>query len=134
MTSGPSEQEQSRCEDEGMDAVPASLPPEAAADLPRVDPVDLPDDALIVDVRDAADYRAGHAPGALSIPVGQLASRLDEVRALAASLGKPLAVSCGGGTKQLRATAYLRENGVDAAVLRGGMRGWKSGGRPVVTD
>ena len=54
--------------------------------------------------------------------------------ALADSLGKTLAVSCGGGTKQLRATAYLRDNGVDAVVLRGGMRGWKSAGRPVVTE
>lgn len=117
-----------------MDAVPASLPPEVAADLPTVEPAALPDDALIVDVRDAADWRAGHAPGAVSIPVGQLAARLDEVRALADSLGKTLAVSCGGGTKQLRATAYLRDNGVDAVVLRGGMRGWKSAGRPVVTE
>ena len=85
-------------------------------------------------MRDAADWRAGHAPGAVNVPISQLATRLDEVVAIAREAGMPVAVSCGGGTKQGRATAYLLANGVDAQVMRGGMRGWKSAGRPVVTE
>ena len=117
-----------------MDSVPASLTPDASADLPVLDPTTVPDDGLVIDVRDAADWRAGHAPGAINIPISQLAARLNEVVALAAEAGMPVAVSCGGGTKQGRATAYLRAKGVDAQVLRGGMRGWKSAGRPVVSE
>lgn len=116
-----------------MDSVPAS-PGDDAASLPVIEPSTLADDALIIDVRDAADWRAGHAPGAVNVPISQLAARLDEVVAIAREAGMPVAVSCGGGTKQGRATAYLLANGVDAQVMRGGMRGWKSAGRPVVTE
>ena len=35
--------------------------------------------AVFVDVRDAADYAAAHIPGALSIPLGQLDERADEL-------------------------------------------------------
>ena len=116
-----------------MDSVPASLGDDAAS-LPVIEPSTLADDALIIDVRDAADWRAGHAPGAVNVPISQLAARLDEVVAIAREAGMPVAVSCGGGTKQGRATAYLLANGVDAQVMRGGMRGWTSAGRPVLTE
>lgn len=121
-------------EDGAMDVVPASLDSAIAAALPVIEPDVLPDDGVIVDLRDPADFAAGHAPGAVNIPLTQLTARLDEVRALTAAAGGSVAVSCGGGTKQGRATAYLRANGVDAAVLRGGMRGWKAGGRPIVDN
>jgi 3-mercaptopyruvate sulfurtransferase SseA len=35
--------------------------------------------ALFVDVRDAGSYAAGHVPGAVSIPLGELEQRLDEL-------------------------------------------------------
>ncbi len=37
--------------------------------------------AVVVDVRPAEEYRAGHIPGALSIPVGELDRRLSELPA-----------------------------------------------------
>jgi len=112
-----------------MDAVPASVDPADAATIPVVETATVADEGVVIDVRDHADWLAGHAPGAINIPIAQLAARLDEVRALVEANGGPVPVSCGGGTKQVRATAYLRANGVDAAILRGGMRGWKSAGR-----
>lgn len=105
-----------------------SIPDGPQEGMPLVEVGSLADDAVILDVRDAGDWRAGHAPGAVNIPLAQLISRLTE---LPVPPTGPLAVSCGGGTKQTRAVAYLRANGIDAVVLKGGMRSWKAAGRPV---
>lgn len=110
-----------------MDQIPA----ERQDGQPTVDAADLPDDVLVLDVRDRADFLAGHAPGAVNVPLALLADRLAD---LPPASDGPLLVSCGGGSKQTRAVAFLRANGLDAAVLRGGMRGWRSAGRPVVGD
>ncbi|MGO4957215.1 rhodanese-like domain-containing protein [Luteococcus sp. Sow4_B9] len=95
--------------------------------LPQVSIDDLTDDAVILDVRDQSQWDAGHAPGAIHIPLTQLLARLDELP----TLSGPIPVSCGGGTKAKKATAMLIERGVDAAELTGGMRAWKSKGRPL---
>lgn len=105
------------------------IPREAQDGQPQVAAGDLPDDGLILDVRDRADFAAGHAPGAVNIPLSELPQRLGD---LPAPGHGPVPVSCGGGRKQTRAVAFLRANGVDAAVLAGGMRGWRSAGRPLV--
>ncbi len=105
------------------------IPTERQEGQPTVDAAGLPDDVLVLDVRDRADFLAGHAPGAVNVPLSQLLGRLAD---LPAAPDGPLLVSCGGGSKQTRAVAFLRANGVDAAVLGGGMRGWRSAGRPMV--
>lgn len=111
-----------------MDRIPQD-PPEG---LPHVDAASVPDEGLILDVRDRADFAAGHAPGAVNVPLSQLPERLAD---LPRPLGDgPLPVSCGGGRKQTRAVAFLRAHGVDAAALTGGIRGWQAAGRPVVAD
>ena len=91
-----------------------SIPDGPQEGMPLVEVGSLADDAVILDVRDAGDWRAGHAPGAVNIPLAQLISRLTE---LPVPPTGPLAVSCGGGTKQTRAVAYLRAHGIDAVVL-----------------
>lgn len=105
-----------------------SIPDGQQVGMPLVEVGALADDAVILDVRDAGDWQAGHAPGAVNIPLAQLISRLTE---LPVPPTGPLAVSCGGGTKQTRAVAYLRANGIEAVVLKGGMRSWKAAGRPM---
>ncbi len=109
-----------------MDSIPDGL----QKGMPHVEVGALPDDALILDVRDANDWGAAHAPGAVNIPLAELVSRATD---LPIPPTGPLVVSCGGGTKQTRAVAYLRGNGIDAVVLKGGMRGWKSAGRPMAS-
>lgn len=99
-------------------------------ELPQISREDLPDDAVILDVRAQAQWDEGHAPGAVHIPLDQLAARLADLPTVAGALP----VTCGGGSKGKKATALLLEHGVDAAELRGGMRGWKSDGRPLVQD
>ncbi|MEL4357620.1 MULTISPECIES: rhodanese-like domain-containing protein [unclassified Luteococcus] len=98
--------------------------------LPQIAAAELADDAVILDVRADDQWEQGHAPGAVHIPIDQLAARLTD---LPTTQG-PLPVTCGGGTKAKRATALLREHGIDAAELTGGMRGWKAAGRPLVQE
>ena len=110
-----------------------SIPTERVAGLPEIAPADLPDDAVILDVRDPADFAAGHAPGAVSMPLARLgALTAGELAALPVGADGRVVVSCGGGSKQTRATAYLLAHGLGAVVLRGGMRGWRAAGRPLV--
>ncbi len=113
-----------------------SIPTERVDGLPEVAVAELPDDAVILDVRDAADHRAGHAPGAVSMPLAHLGALSPDQLAEVLPVGADgrLVVSCGGGSKQTRAAAYLRAHGIDAVVLQGGMRGWRSAGRRMVTD
>ncbi|MEL4505377.1 rhodanese-like domain-containing protein [Luteococcus sp. H138] len=98
--------------------------------LPQTTPDELADDAVILDVRAQAQWAEGHAPGAVHIPLDQLVARLID---LPVTEG-PLPVTCGGGSKAKKATTLLREHGIDAVELAGGMRGWKAAGRPLVQD
>ncbi|MBS1905695.1 MAG: FAD-dependent oxidoreductase [Actinobacteria bacterium] len=75
--------------------------------------------ALILDVRSAAEYAAGHLPGALHIPHTELRDRLDEVRAAAA--GRPVRALCGSGVRSHIAHRLLTQSGFDSASLSGGM-------------
>lgn len=45
---------------------------------------------VVVDVRDAASYRAGHIPGARSVPLDELASHVTELT----TAGKPIVTYC----------------------------------------
>ncbi|GAB6857746.1 FAD-dependent oxidoreductase [Microbacterium xylanilyticum] len=79
----------------------------------------LRDETLILDVRSAAEYAAGHLPGALNIPHTELRDRLDEVRAAAAD--RPVRVLCGSGVRSHIAHRLLTQSGFDSASLSGGM-------------
>ncbi|MBC7460303.1 MAG: rhodanese-like domain-containing protein [Thermoleophilia bacterium] len=84
--------------------------------------------AVLVDVRDAAAWREGHARGAVHVPIDQLGAHLaqlpTEVRVI---------TTCGGGTRGVRAARELLAAGRDAAVLTGGMRAWVAAGLDVET-
>lgn len=83
-------------------------------------------EAVLVDVRDASAFDESHAAGARSIPIEQLEARLAELPD-----GVRVLTSCGGGTRGPRAAALLRDAGVDAQVVRGGLRGWRAAELPV---
>ena len=90
--------------------------------LPQVD--DAPLGATIIDVREADEVAAGMLPGARHLPLGTL---LGDVEAAAASLGDgEVVVVCQVGARASRAAKALREAGIDAIVLHGGMDGWNS--------
>lgn len=63
-------------------------------------------EGLIVDVREAAEYAFGHIPGAKSIPMGELANRIDELDQTQA-----IYVICRTGTRSDLAAQQLVEAG-----------------------
>ncbi len=74
----------------------------------------------LLDVRQPAEWAAGHAPGATYITGAQLPDRLDEVPD-----GKPLAVTCGSGYRSSVAASLLARQGrTDVLNVTGGMAAW----------
>ncbi|MET8066864.1 rhodanese-like domain-containing protein [Micromonospora sp. NPDC005686] len=82
--------------------------------------------ALLLDVREPAEWQAGHAPGARHIPLGQLADRLSEVPA-----NRPVVTVCRSGARSRRAAKLLVAAGHEVHDLTGGMRAWASAGLAV---
>jgi rhodanese-related sulfurtransferase len=73
---------------------------------------------LLLDVREPAEYRAGHIAGAKNIPLRRIATYTPPA-------GKQLYVICHSGTRSKRAYKLLHQNGVDVTNVRGGMIAWK---------
>lgn len=86
-------------------------------------------EATLLDVRGLGEYQAGHAPGALHIPLGYLSARLSEVPS-----GRPVYVQCGGGTRSAIGASILKRAGFDqVANLPGGFYEYKELGLPIET-
>lgn len=83
--------------------------------------------AAIVDVREPHEYVAGHVPGAMLMPMGQLTRRVHEI-----DRRGPVYVVCATGNRSATATDYLRSAGFDAYSVAGGTSEWTRSGRPVV--
>jgi rhodanese-related sulfurtransferase len=87
------------------------------------------EDASVIDVRDAAEYGAGHVLGAKNMPVARLAAAGAE---LAKRKAKPLIVYCASGERSTKAAAALRKQGFERVFsLAGGMKAWQDAGLPV---
>ncbi|MGB7962351.1 MAG: rhodanese-like domain-containing protein, partial [Propionicimonas sp.] len=59
----------------------------------------------LVDVREVHEYRAGHVPGAVNIPLSLLPLRVSELPA-----SKPLYVICQSGGRSMQASSWLARN------------------------
>ncbi len=86
------------------------------------------DGATVIDVREPAEYVAGHVPGATPVPMGQLPSRLGEL-----DRSRPVYVVCASGNRSAAMTDVLVANGFDAYSVAGGTGAWARSGRPVDT-
>lgn len=86
--------------------------------------------ALVLDVRDDAEFAAGHIPDAKHIPLAQLPDRLKE---LAKYKSKPILVHCQGGVRSAKACEVL-SNGAftQAHNLKGGLNAWLQAKLPIV--
>ncbi|MGW8374994.1 rhodanese-like domain-containing protein [Streptomyces sp. ODS28] len=83
---------------------------------------------VLLDVREASEWGAGHAPGAHHLPL----SRLLEGAALPpAAEGRPVVAVCRSGQRSQRAARLLAERGVEARDMSGGMLAWAEEGLPV---
>ena len=82
--------------------------------------------AQAVDLQDDDDYRAGHIAGSTRADADDLdgaVEPLDEDR--------PVIVICADGERSAAVAAELRERGLQAAVLKGGIKAWASDGLPI---
>ena len=85
-------------------------------------------DTLVLDVRPAEEYEAGHIPGAVSIPLHKLRKRLGGLPADA-----DIVAYCRGPFCVLapEALAILRTRGLRARRLEDGFPEWKAQGNPI---
>ena len=84
--------------------------------------------ATVLDVRNGDEYRNAHVPGAVLIPLSELAARQQEVPD-----ADPLYVICAVGGRSLTATKALVEAGYQAMSVAGGTNGWIERGGPIAT-
>ena len=99
--------------------------------VPQVQPQQVADDAVVLDVRERDEWALGHAPGAVLIPLGELPGRLAELPEAGAG---SLPVVCRSGGRSARAVAWLAQQGFDVANLDGGMMAWQTTGKRLVAD
>ncbi|GAA2093704.1 rhodanese-like domain-containing protein [Microlunatus panaciterrae] len=86
------------------------------------------DRAVLLDVRETNEWRAGHAPQALHITLSTLETRLEEI-----PTGRPIVTVCRSGRRSAAAANVLIRRGYEVANLTGGMNAWAAAGLPVIT-
>jgi rhodanese-related sulfurtransferase len=85
---------------------------------------------MVLDVRPEEEYRAGHIPGAVSVPMERLEAYLEEIpkdREIVAYCRGPYCVFSD------EAVALLRSRGYRARRLEEGLPDWRAAGMPVET-
>ncbi len=107
----------------------STSPAQPQNDLPLTTVDALPDNVVMIDVREDDEWAAGHAPHAVHIPMGQIPDRISELPTDATVL-----VCCRSGGRSGRVVAYLRERGIDAVNVDGGMLAWQEANRPMKHD
>ena len=77
----------------------------------------IPDKARIVDVRTPAEFRSGHFPGAVNIPLADIRSRLDEF----GGRDQAIVVYCRSGSRSSVAKGWLDAAGYKRVFNGGGL-------------
>lgn len=91
--------------------------------------------AVLIDVRTKGEYEAGHAPGARPVDVRGLMD--DPMMAIhgddpLAERDSAIIVMCDNGLRSTLAAKALREKGVLAESVAGGLRAWVRSGNPAI--
>ena len=93
-----------------------------AGDMPLADWERLgATDALVVDVRQPAEFAAGAIPGAINLPLPELRARFAEL-----PRDRTLWLCCGVGQRGYYATRFLLQHGYDARNLSGGFTTYRA--------
>jgi rhodanese-related sulfurtransferase len=84
---------------------------------------------LVLDVRDAQEFAAGHLPKARNIPLKELGGRLEEIRKYKE---RPVVVTCRSGPRAGSASRMLKKAGFTAVYpLKGGVAAWQQASLPL---
>lgn len=86
---------------------------------------------LIIDVRPEDEYRAGHLPGAVSLPLIRLKQELDTL-----PRDRPIVAYCRGPycVMAMEAVQLLRRHGFQAIRWQDGVADWRAAGLPVEVE
>lgn len=88
------------------------------------------DNALVVDLRPAADFEKGHIPGAKNVQMSQFDP---ENKKLASARALPVVLVCKDGNASGGAAKRLKRAGFEQVhVLDGGIAGWQQAELPLV--
>jgi adenylyltransferase/sulfurtransferase len=83
---------------------------------------------LVVDIREPVEIQGGIIPGARLIPMREVLSAIGELR----QPGRRVVVYCAHGVRSANIVAHLRDRGVDARTLGGGLAAWQGAGGELV--
>jgi len=84
---------------------------------------------LLIDVRESDEFEAGHADGAVSIPLSEIKERLHEIDKSSA-----FNVICKSGGRSGQAATALNEAGFNATNVQGGSLEWLAVKQPFVSS
>lgn len=89
------------------------------------------EDAVVLDVRETAEWATGHITGARHISLGQLDKRMSELDKFKE---RPIIVVCASGNRSSSACGQLKKNGFAKVFsLAGGVGGWRDASLPLTT-
>jgi len=84
--------------------------------------------AVLLDVREDDEWTAGHAPGALHVPLSEVGGDVARFG------GRQVLAVCRGGNRSARAATALARAGIDVRHVAGGMSAWAAAGLAVVCN
>jgi len=96
--------------------------------VPEIQPSAVPTEAFVLDVREPSEWVAGHAEGAVHIPMNQVPAPLDELP------DSEIVVICKSGGRSAQVTQFLLAQGRRAVNLAGGTKAWQAAGRPMASE
>jgi rhodanese-related sulfurtransferase len=100
--------------------------------VPEVSAVDAESGSvpqILLDVRNADEWEAGHAPNAQWIPLPDLEGARFQL-----PMNRRIVCVCRSGARSARATESLLEWGFEATNMTGGMKAWAEAGLSVVRE
>ena len=98
--------------------------------IPQLPVDDIPNDAVFLDVRERDEFIAGHAPGAINVPMSEFRARLVEV-----PRGEDaLLIICRSGVRSQKVAEFLATLDLPAINVAGGTLAWPQTGHPLVSD
>lgn len=85
--------------------------------------------ALLIDVREDVEWISGRAPQATHIPLGFILQSLGRM-----PKEEKVVVICRSGNRSMHAVVAMRQAGIEAYNLAGGMKAWQAAGGEVIAE
>ncbi|MFT2110945.1 rhodanese-like domain-containing protein [Marinomonas sp. 2405UD68-3] len=103
----------------------ATLSPAAATSLMNTE------DAVVVDIRPATEFRTGHITRAINIPASTLK---DQIGTLEKHKNTPIILVCKSGLTAGASAAELKKSGFNVFKLQGGITEWQAASLPLIKN